>query len=104
MEYRPPGQYHWGEYIYSDTQYEMERWGDISSWYGAEQFVNDSTGVVDSVLAAANYALFLETHTPSEDNVLGAYDYRKSPATRYQFSFGGPLGADSEKLSFFMAG
>ena len=29
MEYRPPGQYHWGDYIYSDSQFEMERWGDI---------------------------------------------------------------------------
>ena len=104
MEYRPPGQYHWGDYLYSDKQYEMERWGDVDTWYSAEQFLNDTTGVADSALALANYELFLETHTPSADNVLGVYDYRKSPAVRYQFSFGGPLGLDADKLSFFLAG
>ena len=104
MEYRPPGQYHWGDYVYSQAQPEWEKWGDVNQWYHAEQFLNDSTGFVDSSLAAANYALFVKTHTPDEDNVLGAYDYRKSPATRYQFSFGGPLGLDAQKLSFFLAG
>ena len=102
VEYRPPGQYHWGDYLYSRDQFEWQRWGDLSAWY--PEFRDITSGVIDSARARKNYELWVKNHTPSEDNVLGVYDYRDQPYTRYLFSFGGPLGRNPDKLNFFFSG
>ncbi len=103
MEYRPPGTYHWGDYLYSKNQFEWEKWGNYETWLRQPQFV-DSTGAVNEEAARRNYNLWVKNHTPSDDNILGVYDYRKHAYTRYLFSFGGPLGKDPQKLTFFLTG
>lgn len=103
MEYRPPGKYHWGDYLYSTNQYEWEKWGNVQNWLSEPQF-RDSSGAVDEAEARRNYNLWVKNHSPSDDNILGVYDYRKSAYTRYLFSFGGPLGKFSENMSFFITG
>lgn len=103
VEYLPPGKYHWGDYLYSHQQHEWQKWGEFDSWLAEPQF-KDSAGVVDLDAARRNYKLWIKNHTPSEDNILGVYDYRRNPYTRYLFSFGGPLGRDAGKMSFFLAG
>ncbi|MBD3374129.1 TonB-dependent receptor [candidate division KSB1 bacterium] len=103
VEYLPPGKYHWGDYVYSRQQHEWQQWGDFDNWLAEPQF-QDSSGVVDVEAARRNYNLWIKNHTPSEDNILGVYDYRKKAYTRYLFSFGGPLGRDAKKMSFFLAG
>ncbi len=102
FEYRPPGKYHWGDYVYSKDQFEWKKWGSVEAWY--PYFVNDSSGVVDTSEARRNYDLWVKNHTPSDDNIFGVYDYRKFAYTRYLFSFGGPLGRDGTKLNFFLSG
>ncbi len=101
-EYRPAGQYHWGDYIYSKQQFEWNRWGNVGAWYPYYQ--NDTTGAVNTAAAQRNYELWAKNHTPSDDNILGAYDYTKDPYTRYLFSFGGPLGKNGDKVTFFFSG
>ena len=104
MEYRPPGKYHWGDYLYSRDQFEWDRWGDVASWY---PFFVDTTGGVtriDTSEARRNHELWVENHSPGDDNVMGAYDYRDLAYTRYLFSFGGPLGRFGDRLSFYFAG
>jgi len=103
VEYRPSGKYHWGDYLYSKEQFEWQNWGNLNAWLSEPQF-RDSTGNVDIAEATRNYELWLRNHTPSDDNILGVYDYRKNPYTRYLFSFGGPLGKNREKMSFFFTG
>ncbi len=102
-EYRPAGQYHWGDYIYSQNQFEWTRWGHEAAWLKELQF-KDSLGVVNAAEARRNYQLWVKNHTPSDDNIFGIYDYRQSPYTRYLFSFGGPLGKNADKMSFFFSG
>ena len=101
VEYRPPGQYHWGDYLYSKNQPEWQDWGNIEAW---RPYFTDSTGVVDEGEMYRNYNLWIENHTPADDNILGTYDYRKYAYTRYLFSFGGPLGRDSKKFNFYFYG
>jgi outer membrane receptor protein involved in Fe transport len=160
MEYRPPGQYHWGDYLYSKNQIEWEKWGDYEAWLDNSKWLRDTSftlnGIpynlyeaqngdyilkdfnVDDSAAINNYNLWVKNHTPSgadvtlvdgyemvpvtvngetlyrkdftlnsrenPTNIMGVYDYRKIPATRYMFSFGGPLGNDPQKMNFFFAG
>ena len=104
FEYRPPGQYHWGDYLYSKNQPEWQQWGSQESWYDAYR---DSSGNLTpelAELAEINYNLWITNHTPSEDNILGVYDYTKDPYTRYLFSFGGPLGNIGSNFSFYLSG
>ncbi len=101
VEYRPSGQYHWGKFIYSGQHQEWQDWGDIDAWY---PHFADTLGVIDTAEARRNHNLWVKNHTPSEDNPLGVYDYRKNPYTRVLFSFGGPLGNDARRLSFFLSG
>jgi len=104
IEYRAPGQYHWGDYLYSKNQPEWQLWGNIDAWYNAYR---DSTGQLSDekkLLADINYNLWVKNHTPSDDNILGVYDYRSDPYVRYLFSFGGPLGSDAKKMNFFFSG
>ncbi len=103
MEYRPAGQYHWGDYLYSHDQFDWQKWGALDNWLKEPQF-RDSLGVVNEAEARRNYNLWVKNHTPSDENVFGIYDYRKTPYTRYLFSFGGPLGKNAEKMSFFFSG
>lgn len=44
MEYRPPGQYHFGDYLYDRNNWEWSRWGNIDKW-NARKF--DATGKYD---------------------------------------------------------
>ena len=104
VEYRPAGQYHWGDYIYSRDQFEWQKWGNFDNWLQVKQFIDDSTGEVNVEQARRNYELWVKNHTPSDENIFGAYDYRAKPYTRYLFSFGGPLGRDARKMSFFLSG
>jgi len=160
MEYRPPGQYHWGDYLYSKNQIEWEKWGQYDAWLDNSKWLRDTSftlnGIpynlyeaqngdyilkdfnVDDSAAINNYNLWVKNHTPSgadvtlvdgyemvpvtingetlyrkdftlnsrenPTNIMGVYDYRKIPATRYMFSFGGPLGNDPQKMNFFFAG
>ncbi|TFG95313.1 MAG: TonB-dependent receptor, partial [Calditrichales bacterium] len=104
MEYRAPGQYHWGDYLYSKDQPEWQAWGNIAPWYDSYR---DSSGVItdeQKKLAEINYKLWLKNHTPSDENILGVYDYRKTPYTRYLFSLGGPLGKEASRMNFFFSG
>lgn len=103
IEYRPPGKYHWGDYLYSKNQHEWQKWGNIERWRQEPQF-RDTSGVVNEQEVLRNYNLWVKNHTPSDDNILGVYDYRKYAYTRYLFSFGGPLGKDAQKMSFFITG
>ncbi len=103
VEYRPPGKYHWGDYLYSHEQYEWEKWGNFDNWLKEPQF-KDSTGAVNVEAARRNYNLWIKNHSPSEGNILGVYDYRDYSYTRYLFSFGGPLGKDAKKMNFFFTG
>lgn len=104
VEYRAPGQYHWGDYLYSENQPEWQQWGNINAWYNAYR---DSTGNLTPErreLAEINHDLWIKNHTPSDENILGVYDYRDIPYTRYLFSLGGPLGKQSTNVSFFFSG
>ncbi len=140
VEYRPPGQYHWGEFLYSKNNYEWKKWGDINVWKNKtktsngkwdENFLSlinvlgnnrwdwlldrikrgqasqsDSAlfnSIVDREVTWA-YDLWVKDHTPSDDNPLGVYDYRKYAYTRYMFGFGGPLGKDPNLLRFYFSG
>ncbi|MGQ9559876.1 MAG: TonB-dependent receptor [Candidatus Oleimicrobiaceae bacterium] len=103
IEYRPPGQYHWGDYLYSHEQFEWKKWGDFANWLKEPQF-RDPSGAVNVEEARRNYDLWVRNHSPSDDNILGVYDYRKYAYKRYLFSFGGPLGKETNQMSFFVSG
>ncbi|MGE5316132.1 MAG: TonB-dependent receptor [Acidobacteriota bacterium] len=123
-EFRPPGQYHWGDYIYNTNSIEWKKWGTIEGWRNnpgmdstsiVNTYLNDpKTGkVIDSLnghpITVEEWrqlmlARWIQNHTPGEDNQLGVYDYRKNMYQRLLFSVGGPLGADANLLRFFFAG
>ncbi|MBN2364936.1 MAG: TonB-dependent receptor [Calditrichaeota bacterium] len=106
VEYRPSGQYHWGDYLYSKNQFEWRKWGDFNVWLQQPQFQDTTGGVatIDTAEAWRNYNLWVQNHTPSDDNPLGVYDYRQNPYHRYLFSLGGPLGKLSQDMTFFISG
>ncbi len=122
-EYRPPGKYHYGDYLYSHQQPEWERWGNpdnIDKWLDNSSFRTDSAAI-------NNYNLWVMNHTPGDEkiilfridsttgeiesyqrdnraNIMGVYDYRQFAAQRYLFSLGGPLGPNGNRTSFFISG
>ncbi len=130
MEYRPPGIYHFGDYMYNPNTYEWKRWGDINSWYARKdtlmrelkldtryaalysKIVNRTATAADSAYwnelvmneITWAYNVWLRNHTPSNDNPLGVYDYRQYAYTRYLLGFGGPLGKDPNVLRFYFSG
>ncbi|MCU0453338.1 MAG: TonB-dependent receptor [Bacteroidetes bacterium] len=131
VEMRPPGQYHFGPYVYDRKSYEWQRWGDFNYWIRDLRLIADQLGLntrasalynkmyqtgaateADSAAwrnvvlteAAWAYDVWLKNHTPSDDNALGVYDYRKGMYTRYLIGFGGPLTRDPELLRFFFSG
>ncbi|MBN1637500.1 MAG: TonB-dependent receptor, partial [Ignavibacteriales bacterium] len=134
VEYRPPGQYHYGDYIYDKNNYEWQKWGSVDNWiktpnldpndpnylkewiklnYGSgslgyelakeryKPYLNtgiyqDSLLAMDSLIYALTWAhdIWIKNHEPSDEHILGVYDYRQYAYTRYLFGFGGPLGKD----------
>lgn len=134
VEYRPPGQYHFGKYIYDESTYEWQKWGQLNNWmaYKDSSFflqdlgitspsrykwlydkVQNGTATADEINTWNNvlsqeinwaYNTWIYNHKPSDDNPLGAYDYRERAYTRVMFGFGGPLGKDPNKLKFFLSG
>lgn len=130
VEYRPPGQYHWGPYLYDQNNYEWRMWGDVSNWLAqrksiAEQlllnvrykdlydrYYNGTASGADSSqwLDITNreiswaHSVWVDNHTPRDDHPLGVYDYRNGAYTRYLIGIGGPLGKDPNLLKFYFSG
>lgn len=128
VEIRPLGQYHWGPYLYDQNNYEWRKWGSIENWFKLkDQIISDLKLNIryKELLAQANagdsaakemwnqivdqeirwaHSVWVKNHTPSDDNPLGVYDYRKRFYTRVMFGFGGPLGKDPNLLKFFFSG
>jgi hypothetical protein len=126
IEYRAPGQYHWGPYLYGAETLEWKEWGALENWIakrdaGVFDFLNDKSDENIQRL----HALWLSNHMPTfvpndtvftaeggvlylpgqeVPNRLGVYDYRKLPYTRHLIGFGGPLGADAQRLRFHVSG
>ena len=109
FEYRPPGQYHWGEYVYSHNAFEWKDWGTLDQWrrnldsttiVGTYQVPPDSVDIWRQLM----YNQWVLNHEPGDANLLGAYDYRQLSYKRIMFGFGGPLGTDAEALRFFASG
>ena len=121
VEYRPPGQYHYGAYIYDHSNHEWQKWGSLDSWMANRDNILQELAlhvryaslknsdpvqynqVVDREIAWA-HDLWVKNHEPGDDNVLGVYDYRKYAYQRYLFGFGGPLGNDPNKAKFYVSG
>lgn len=125
VEYRPAGQYHFGEYLYSKSSYEWKKWGSLDKWMNQRDAMIKALKVdiryeyllkrgtrADSASfnEIANreitwaYNTWIKNHTPADDNPLGVYDYTQSGYKRYMFGFGGPLGKDPNLLRFFISG
>lgn len=125
VEYRPAGQYHFGNYIYDkNTNFEWQTWGQKSYWIkhmyddnGPIFLVNkDLYDIIKGGKATAAdsqkanqiidwaHNLWVYDHEPSEDNPLGVYDYRDHTYNRYMVGFGGPLGRDPNLLKFYFSG
>ncbi|MCX6137736.1 MAG: carboxypeptidase-like regulatory domain-containing protein [Ignavibacteriales bacterium] len=121
VEYRPPGQYHYGQYLYDHSNYEWQKWGTIDKWmanrtgiaqelqldvrYGYLKSTDSAqyNQIVDKEIAWA-YQTWVKNHEPGDNNVLGVYDYRQYAYQRYMFGFGGPLGDDPNRLKFYLSG
>ena len=121
VEYRPAGQYHYGDYIYDKNNWEWQKWGTLDKWmdnrddiitelkldirydYLKNSDPDKYNEVVDREIRWA-YETWVKNHEPSDDNVLGVYDYRQSSYQRYSFGFGGPLGLDANILKFYLSG
>lgn len=134
VEYRPPGQYHFGKYLYDQSLYEWQRWGTLDRWmaYKDSSFflqdlgitsegrykwlydkVRNGTATPDEVNAWNNvlnqeinwaFNTWLTNHSPSDNNPLGVYDYRDRAYSKVMVGIGGPLGRDPDKLKFFFSG
>jgi hypothetical protein len=121
VEYRPPGQYHYGDYIYSKNNYEWQKWGELADWMARRDDIikelkldvryagikNSNPQLYDELVnreIAWAHSVWVENHEPSDDNVLGVYDYTQYAYTRYLFGFGGPLGKDPNFLKFYLSG
>jgi len=125
MEYRPSGQYHFGEYLYDKNNFEWQTWGNWDYWlqqmpnkFGSldqvsqylydKIYVKKNATAEDSLRAVQEirwaYDTWVKNHTPSEDNPLGVYDYRDRSYKRYLFGLGGPLGTSRDLLKFYFSG
>lgn len=127
VEYRPPGQYHFGNFIYDHSNYEWQRWGTLDKWMAQRDIIlkelkldirykdlmdrsatdpeakRQFDEIVNREIAWA-HDLWVKNHTPSENNPLGVYDYRDYAYTRYLVGVGGPLGKNPEMLKFYFSG
>lgn len=121
VEYLPAGQYHWGDYLYDQNNYEWSRWGNLDYWFDNQDVVlqnldnalytrikNGTATPADLELAKETvewaHQVWLENHTPSDDNPLGVYDYTNRSTKRFLVGFGGPLGKNPELLKFYFSG
>jgi len=104
-ENRPPGKYHFGDYLYSKNNVEWQDWGDIQDWYNYEFFQSEEDGnvIIDSTKAQQYYNKWLQWHTPSDTNKFGVYDYRDRTYQRILFGIGGPLSS-KPGWTFFLSG
>jgi hypothetical protein len=109
VEYRPPGQYHWGDYIYNTNSIEWQRWGTLEQWrrnidsltiVQTYQVPPDSVDIWRRLM----HQVWVQNHTPGPANQLGAYDYRAFSYRRIIFGIGGPLGNDASRLRFHLSG
>ena len=89
LEYRPPGKYHFGNYIYNREQFEWENWGEFQDWVDWRDANNPN---VSNDSLRSLYDLWVKNHTPAKDNYLGPYDYRDLFYKRALFGIGGPIG------------
>jgi hypothetical protein len=121
VEYRPSGQYHYGNYIYDKSNWEWQKWGDLEDWMAQRANIirelkmdiryahlkdadpDEYNRIVDQEIVWA-HDLWVKNHQPGDNNVLGVYDYRQYSYQRYLFGFGGPLGKDPNILKFFISG
>ncbi len=121
VEYRPPGQYHYGPYLYDHANYEWQKWGTLDKWMANKDNIAQELGLnlryadlklsdpakynqlVDQEIAWA-HGVWVNNHEPGDDNPLGVYDYRTYAYQRYLFGVGGPLGRDPNTLKFFASG
>jgi len=101
FEYGPPGQYHWGHYLYDKEKcVEWQNWGSFDQWEEWNNSLVEANRLTpDSLHFMHNQ--WVDNHTPGSDHLGGAYDYRKLAYMRTLFSFGGPLG---NYMNFFFAG
>ena len=89
FEYRPPGKYHFGDYIYNRDQFEWENWGEFQDWI---DWRDENNPNVNNDSLRYLYDMWIKNHTPSSGNYLGPYDYRDMVYKRVLFGFGGPIG------------
>lgn len=125
VEYRPSGQYHFGDYLYSKNSYEWKKWGTLDKWMNQRDAIikalkvdlryeyllkkgtkEDSASFNQIADREINWAYntWVKNHTPADDNPLGVYDYTDLAYTRYMVGFGGPLGKDPNLLRFYFSG
>lgn len=130
VEYRPAGQYHFGDYIYNKNYYEWQKWGNVQNWIQLKSDVKRDLKIDTRYKALYDYVAshpkdssaksmlnsiemteiqfayntWLKNHTPADDNPLGVYDYRNTPYQRYLIGIGGPLGKDPNLFRFYFSG
>ena len=104
-EYRPPGKYHFGPYLFGPQTVEWQDWGTFDKWLAARGTIPGFPNVSDDSLRVL-YNKWVQNHSPAPDggaNQIGVYDYRKLSYNRFLFGFGGPLGAGNG-LTFYASG
>jgi len=109
VEYRPPGQYHWGRNFFGSDNVEWQKWGTLEGWrarldsatiVSTYQVPPDSVDIWRQLM----WQVWVKNHSPSDDNQLGVYDYTGLAYARYLLGVGGPLGNDPELLNFYFSG
>jgi len=104
-EFRPPGQYHFGPYLFGPQTVEWQDWGSFSNWLNARGNVPGFPNVSDDSLRTL-YNLWIQNHSPAPGggpNQLNVYDYRKLAYNRFLFGLGGPIGLGNA-LTFYASG
>lgn len=104
-EYRPPGQYHFGHYLFGPQTVEWQDWGTFDKWLRARGTIPGFPNVTDDSLHTL-YNLWIQNHTPAPDgstNQIGVYDYRRLSSNRFFFGVGGPLGT-GDAFTFHASG
>lgn len=121
-EYRSPGQYHWGPYLYGPETIEWQNWGSLDRWIQARDqglldFTDEELRTMHAMWVSNHAPVFVPEQTiydmegevlyePGQrvENRLGVYDYTQLAYTRHLFGFGGPLGSDAQRLRFHISG
>lgn len=101
LEYRAPGLYHFGDYLYNRNTIEWQKWGNFQNWLTWRD--QNNPAISDDSLNIYYYQKWLATHTPSDQNLLGVYDYRQGSYWRLLFGLGGPIGK-IPGWTFFLSG